>query len=167
MEEQNKEQEVTKKTGAIFPAVILLILGSAFLAANFMPSWDWGQWWPIFILVPGLAFYIWYFASGEDPKLAGILIPGSILAFMGLFFFIMNSVDWQGMTYLWPTFILIPGLAFFITYFGSRKAIRGMLIPASILTGLALIFYMNVIGSWKLWPLILIAAALFMLFRKK
>ncbi|MFH1366525.1 MAG: hypothetical protein ABIH38_00865 [Patescibacteria group bacterium] len=168
MPEQNNSTEQSKeKKTAVFPAVILLILGVAFLAANFLPSWNWEYWWPIFVLVPGLAFYIWFFVAGEKNRLYGILIPGSILTFMGLFFFIMNSISWRYMEYLWPTFILIPGMAFFVTYFGSQKTMKPLLIPATILSVLSLFFYANMVGSWKLWPLILIAVAVFMFFRRK
>lgn len=171
MEEKNntseEKQEKKDKKATVFPAVILLILGVAFLGANFLPNWNWEYWWPIFVLVPGLAFFIWFFAAGEKNKLSGILIPGSILTLLGLFFFIMNSLGWQHMEYLWPTFVLVPGLAFFITYFGSQRTMKPILIPATILTVLSLIFYANMIGSWKLWPLILIAIAIFMLFRRR
>jgi len=158
-----------KRKSPIFPAMILIILGAVFLVSNFSKQWSWDHWWPIFVLVPGLAFYFWYFSSSNKEKISGILFPGTILTLFGIFFFITTWLNWEHMEKLWPTFILVPGLAFFVLYFARPKREKGVLIPAFILTGLAIIFYLSFGLSAKLWPLILIACGLIMLLipRKK
>ena len=121
------------------------------------------------MLVPGLAFYFWYFSSPDKAKISGILFPSTILTLFGIFFFITTWLNWQHMEALWPTFILVPGLTFFVFYFAQPKKEKGILIPAFILTGLALVFYLSFSFSAKFWPLILIALGLILLIlpRKK
>jgi uncharacterized membrane protein HdeD (DUF308 family) len=166
MDEFNQEK---KRKSAVFPAIILIILGAVFLMANFSSKWSWDFWWPVFVLVPGLAFYFWYFSSSNKTKISGILLPGTILTLFGIFFFITTWLNWQHMDSLWPTFILVPGLAFFVFYFAQPEREKGILIPAFILTGLAIVFYLSFGLSNKLWPLILIALGLILLIipRKK
>jgi hypothetical protein len=67
---------------------------------------------------------------------------------------------------LWPFFVMAPGLGFVMMYlFGKRE--RGLLIPAGILTGLGLIFLLNVNESEYLWPGVLILAGVLFLIKWK
>lgn len=60
-----------------------------------------------------------------------------------------------GFDYLWPIFILIPGLIFETSYFVTRKD-PGVLVPGGILITISLLFFANIFIGWHimdyLWP---------------
>jgi hypothetical protein len=64
-EENNKKNN---RSGTITGALILIFLGVAFLLINFGVLPDWGDSWPIFIIVIGLALIIGTFAKGKSPE---------------------------------------------------------------------------------------------------
>ncbi len=61
--------------------------------------------------------------------------------------------------FIWPLFLLIPGLMFELSYFGSRRN-PGVLVPGGILTVYSVFFYFNIITGWNfmdnLWPVFLL-----------
>jgi hypothetical protein len=81
-----------------------------------------------------------------------------ILLFAGIF---LHS-DFISMQYLWPLFVLVPGLSFEVSYFTERKA-PGILIPGGILTTIGLLFLFEVFTHWSFsdntWPVYIIAVA--------
>ncbi len=87
---------------------------------------------------------------------AFILLGGSIMA--GL----LLGEDFVSMRYLWPIFVLGPGLIFEAAYFSRRKA-PGFLIPGGILTVLGALFFFEVFTGWALsaytWPAYIYAVA--------
>lgn len=81
----------------------------------------------------------------------GRIIWGIVLILVGVVWLVSNFVpdfklNWN---YIWPLFLLVPGLVMWIGFLVSRKKKEdvGVLIPANILTFLALTFYINIIGS--------------------
>ena len=67
------------------------------------------------------------------------------------------------MKYLWPMFILSPGLVFFWTYFaGTREKFQ--IIWGSILSIVSLIFFFIRAGLELLWPIVLIVIVLIFIF---
>lgn len=92
-------------------------------------------------------------------KKSGIL-PGIMLIAAGVILLASNigliRFDWN---FIWPLFLLIPGLIFELSYFGSRRN-PGVLVPGGILTIYGLFFYFNIITGWnfmdKLWPVFLL-----------
>ena len=88
---------------------------------------------------------------------AFILLGVSILA--GLLF----GAEFVSMRYLWPIFVLAPGLFFEAAYFSRRKA-PGFLIPGGILTALGALFFFEVFTDWTLsaytWPVYIYAVAI-------
>ncbi|MDF2684718.1 MAG: putative rane protein [Brevibacillus sp.] len=94
--------------------------------------------WPAFLLIPAIGFHIYFFMN-PNPKRAGVLVPGGILAvYAPLFFF--SELFFEGdMSSTWPVFLLGPALGLTELYiFGGRKT--PLLIPISILTAVAFIF---------------------------
>ncbi|NUO81687.1 hypothetical protein HUU05_16580, partial [candidate division KSB1 bacterium] len=69
----------------------------------------------------------------------------------------------------WPTFLAGPGLGLLAMYFGGRRE-TGLLVPATILIGLASIFYF-VFGPLqayeRYWPVLLILVGLALLLRRR
>jgi len=92
-------------------------------------------------------------------KKSGIL-PGLMLIAAGVILLASNigliGFNWN---FIWPLFLLIPGLMFELSYFGRRRN-PGVLVPGGILTVYGLFFYFNIITGWnfmdKLWPVFLL-----------
>ncbi|RPH37952.1 hypothetical protein EHM92_01365 [bacterium] len=144
------------------PGIILIVLGVLFLIANFADV-HLGSFWPIFVLGLGVAFIIMFF---RDRNNYGVLMPGTILTVIGILFFACTFYGWDQMEYLWPFFIIAPGLGFLMIYlFGKQE--RGLLIPAGILTGLGLVFLLGVNDSEYLWPGMLILVGILFLIKWK
>ena len=68
------------------------------------------------------------------------------------------------MSYLWPIFIMGPGIGFFLMYLIGQQE-KGMLIPASILTGLGILFMLSKTGVMRYWPVVQIIIGLVMIVR--
>ena len=138
----------------------LIILGLLFLSENFgYFEFDFENIWPVFVLLAGVGFWIGYF---QDRKNSGLLMPGSILIIYGLMFLYCAIDGWYLMGSLWPGFLIGPGIGFFMMYLlGGRE--KGMLVPASILTGLGLIFLISHSGILRYWPVILILIGIFLI----
>jgi len=150
------------KTSDMIIGVSLVILGILFLSENFgFMTFDFKDIWPLFIIFAGIGFGIGYL---QDRKNYGMLMPASILILYGLLFFYCTIEGWYIMSALWPVFILGPGIGFFMMYLlGERE--KGLLIPASILTGIGVLFLISHSGFWRYWPLALIIVGIVMIVR--
>jgi hypothetical protein len=85
-------------------------------------------------------------------------MPGTILLIYGLLFWYNIQYGWwhMGASNLWAFFLIGPGLGFLMMYLlGKRDS--GLLVPASILIGLGIIFLAGWSNVSLLWPIILIA----------
>jgi len=144
------------------PGILLIVLGVFFLFAN-IADVHLGSFWPVFVFGLGVAFIVMFL---RDRKNYGVLMPGTILTVIGLLFLACTIYGWDQMERLWPFFVMAPGLGFVMMYlFGKRE--RGLLIPAGILTGLGLIFLLNVNESEYLWPGVLILVGVLFLIKWK
>lgn len=91
-------------------------------------------------------------------------LTGLIVILIGVLFLLMNfdlvNIDFD---YLWPLFILIPGLIFEISYFINRKN-PGLLVPGGILITISLLFFANIFMGWHLmedlWPVFPLGVAI-------
>jgi hypothetical protein len=92
------------------------------------------------------------------------IVFGLLLIFIGLLLFagIFLHVNFITMHYLWPLFVLIPGLLFELSYFIERRA-PGILIPGGILMTIGLLFFFEVFTNWSFssntWPVYIISVA--------
>lgn len=125
--------------------IIFIVLGILFLLGNilgmrfdiFDVGFFFSHFWPIFIIIPGIAFHSAFF-SGKNTD-AGVLVPGGILLTIGAV--CQVSVLFGIWSAMWPGFILAVAVGLFELYlFGSRD--KGLLIPVGILGGLAIFSYM-------------------------
>ena len=152
------------KTSDMVIGVGLVILGILFLFENFgYIAFDFQDVWPVFVILAGAGFWIGYF---QDKKNSGLLMPGTILIIYGLMFFYSSVEGWQSMSYLWPVFIIGPGIGFFMMYLLGQKE-KGMLVPASILTGLGILFMLSKTGIMRYWPILLIIFGIVMIVRNQ
>ena len=140
----------------------LIVLGAVFLVFN-LSSLSLRDLWPAFFLALGLYFVVLYVIDRQN---YGVLMPASIFLVMGAMFQYCQVEGWWLMRELWPLFLIGPGLGFFLLYFFGKKE-SGLLIPAYILTGLGILFLLIESEGWYLWPLLLIAAGVILLVRRR
>ena len=144
---------------------IFVVIGLIFLAVDIL-EFDWGQLWPLFMLAASAGFFAGYFSNRKN---YGLLMPATLMLLYGGLFLFCSLTDWDRMEYMWPTFVLGPGLGLLMMYIGGRRE-TGLLIPASILIGLAALFFV-VFGPFqeyaRYWPVLLILAGLAMLLRRR
>jgi len=89
---------------------------------------------------------------------------GILLVVIGILFLSSNlgfiEISWK---YLWPLFLLVPGILLEFGFFIYRKD-AGLLVPGGILTTYGFLFLANVIYGWQwmeyLWPLFLLGVAI-------
>ena len=150
------------KTSDMVIGIGLVILGVLFLFENFgYIAFDFKDIWPVFVILAGTGFWIGYI---QDKKNYGLIMPGTILIIYGLMFFYCSVEGWYYMSYLWPVFIMGPGIGFFLMYLIGQQE-KGMLIPASILTGLGILFMLSKTGVMRYWPVVLIIIGIVMIVR--
>jgi len=150
------------KTSDIIIGLALIILGALFLSDNFgYLDLDFGKIWPLIIVVAGGGFWIGYF---QNRKNYGLLMPGTILIVYGLIFWYCAQEGWYNMQYLWPGFMIGPGVGFFMLYLLGDKE-KGLLIPAAILTGMGLIFLFSLTDFAQFWPIILIVVGIYLIYK--
>jgi hypothetical protein len=155
-----------KISRAVFGTLIILI-GLVLLFNNLgLLNIDLSLLWPLFLLVPGLAFEIGYLTGGKDP---GLLVPGGILTTWGLVFFANIIWGWHMMEYLWPAFPLGVAIGLFQLYlFGKREA--ALLIPIGILGGFSTIAFLRSytgLGFETVFPVVLIIVGVLLLLNRK
>jgi len=144
---------------------ILILVGLAGLLGHFFDFhiFSMARLWPLFILVPGLAFEYGYFSKRQAP---GLLVPGGILMTLGIVFLIQTYTNWVFAGYMWPFYILAPAIGLFQFYlFGGHN--RGLLVPVGILTTVAVCGFLgsafSFINRSMIWPIALIVAGLIIL----
>jgi hypothetical protein len=144
-----------------FLGLLLLFLGIIALF-NYMNNF-----WPLFILVPGLIFEFSYFLIRKFP---GVLVPGGILTTIGMLYLFETFTDWTFAEYTWPIYTLSVAIGLFQLYlFGNKRL--GLLIPIFILGGISIIaYFLMLFGNLTSWlhyslllPIILIILGVFIL----
>jgi hypothetical protein len=149
----------------IFWGILLLLLGAYLLASQFYEVPGIEHLWPVFLVLGGISLFSEFLRNRQE----GVLIPATILALLGVFFFLftLNYYPWEDMDILWPVFILIPGVAFLVMFLACRR--WGVFIPAFILLATGGGFLASTTGyvTWinvaKWWPSVIIIAGILLL----
>jgi hypothetical protein len=163
--------------GAIFPGLVLILVGLWFLLRAFgvrVPGMD--QLWPIFPVLAGLGFFLGFLFSPDKRSAYGLAIPGTITFLVGLLFFAftLGYLEWGAMESLWPVFLIIVGASFVVAWIFSGLREWGLLIPGGIVGGVGVVALGFALGgqgaAWarvisRGWPVILIAIGLAVLFQ--
>jgi hypothetical protein len=84
--------------------VALVLIGLIFLAQQFFGEWlgflSWSFLWPLFVVIPGLAFFAAMLQGGKGAS--ALAIPGSIITMTGVLLFYQNATGhWQSWAYAW------------------------------------------------------------------
>jgi hypothetical protein len=97
--------------------------------------------WPMLVLAVGVGLLLRYFQTHDD---SGFAFTGALLVLLGAFFQLYRWFDFP-MGDHWPFFVLAPGLAM-LTMATLDRHRRDALVPAGVLIGLSLIFYLFASG---------------------
>lgn len=173
--------EKTRQPAAIIPAIILIGVGVLFLLLNtgVLGTLNMGQLWPIFPTLAGLALLVPYFSGWEHGP--DIAIGGMNSLMIGLFFFLftlnvtiepLERIQWSDMARLWPSFIIIPAVAFGLRWLmgGRRKEDLWMPWMVLVLLVLGIAGFLFTFGGFtafgaiiNYWPVLLIASGVIVL----
>ncbi len=136
-----------------------------------------GTFWPLFVVVPGLAFL--YFAYTGDKNVAGLAVPGTVIMGTGLILFYQNITGhWESWAYIWTLYPLFVGLA--LRFMAQRTGDEGTQKASSILMRIgaigfivgAVFFELMIFGHGGIFgnlalPVVLVAIGGFMLMSNK
>jgi hypothetical protein len=119
---------------------ILIIMGVLFLLSAVFKVFSLAHLWPLFMLTPVPFMAIALFRSKAKGRF-GVFIPFTIIVYLVAYFLWLNynPLGWSAVRTTWPHFIMAPGAAFLVTYLFTAEI--GLLIPATILVMLSVIFF--------------------------
>jgi hypothetical protein len=170
--------DTQRDNGRLIGGGVLIGLGALFLAGQVFNIGDlMATFWPLFVLVPGLAFLGG--AVLGDKKAAGLAIPGSIVTgTAGILMYQNLTGNWESWAYIWTLYPVFLGLAFLFMSGRTgdenlRKTGRGFVTWGSVgLISLMALFELFIFGSagWLgsiLVPGAMIAGGLYMLTRNR
>ncbi len=158
--------ESSKRSLMLVFAVSLIVLGFVGLLGAFQIILiTWEKVWPLFLLVPGLVFEVVYFRNN---KLSGLLVPGGILITLGLLFFLCAFTDYGILQYLWPVFIMAPGIGLLQMYYLASR-VKGVFIGGIIPFAIGALFMFFTLLQHTFFsvafPAVLIGIGVYFLFR--
>ncbi|MCC6905247.1 MAG: hypothetical protein IT326_05335 [Anaerolineae bacterium] len=88
----------------------------------------------------------------QSPQRGGNIIIGVVLVGLGAMFLLAQVFQVNLLRFLWPFFIIIPGLLFFAGMVAGGKAAAPLAIPGSIVTMTGLILlYQATFNHWQSW----------------
>ena len=152
------------KPGSFIFGLTLLILGILLLFQNFgYLNIDFGQFWPIILMIIGIGFWVAYW---QNRNKQGYIMPATVFCIYGLMFLYDAITLGSAMSFLWPFFLIAPGIGFLLMYSLGEKQ-KDLLMPAVILILLGALFLIKATGMIRWWPLLLIASGLYLIFKKK
>ncbi len=141
---------------------LLILLGLAFLLRNMgVIYFEFQGVWPWLLIIPGIIFWGVFVMNRSHYRL---ILPGTILLTYGILFLMVHTLRIGLMQFLWPIFILGPGLGFLLMYFlGERE--KNHFRTGSLLTLLAIAFFILEANPDLFWPVLLIGVGGLMIFR--
>lgn len=144
-----------------------------------MQFWSISWLWPMFILVPGVAFLVAAALGGAS--VSALFVPGSVLTTLGVIFFAQNTTDYfESWAYVWALLPAAVGVGLLL--YGRRSGNPELVRTGRRLAGVfALVFlvaaiffegfiFNNVMNTWFFrtgLPLLAIAAGAFLLLRRR
>ena len=144
--------------------IIIVIIGLLFLLQELGLNIQAGKYWPIVLLIPGLAFWSMFLSRRQHKGMEGVLIPGTIQTLLGAYFMVESLTNYSTADQTSFIYTLIVGLAFFAAYFFGDRS-RGYLIPAWILLGVSALILLSDNARRETWPIILIIVGVWLIVR--
>ncbi|MEK6816056.1 MAG: hypothetical protein AABY09_00445 [Nanoarchaeota archaeon] len=114
--------------------------------------------WPVMLIMLGVGFAMLFFQIQRDAALAWI---SSFLVMNGFFFYYLNYHSWMDLSYLWPIFLGLVGMSFFISGLLTRKWVLSYIAVFFVIIFLALFLAFTI--SIRLWPMSLVMFGLSLL----
>lgn len=161
------EQNYKHNRGRIITGIAFILVGALMLLSRLVGAPMGKLFWPLLLIIGGLLFFVSYFFSQRAKGSEGLLFPATYLTILGLMFTYLNFTDWEHMRYLWPTFIFGVAVSLGVIYLftptdsGERKGSRSAIL---VLTVISVMLYLLAAKASILWPLILIALGLVVIF---
>jgi uncharacterized membrane protein HdeD (DUF308 family) len=162
------EQSKKHDRGRIIVGAAFILVGAIMLLSRIAGAPIGRQFWPFLLIIGGLMFYASYFLGRRFHGSEGLLFPGTYLTILGILFVILNITDWDNMRYLWPTFVFGVAVSLGAMYIFTpsdsaeqRKGLRSGIVTLSIISAA---LYLLAAKATLLWPLILIALGLVVIF---
>jgi hypothetical protein len=103
-----------KNFGLVMPGTILIAYGLLFWYCSVQGWYYMQDLWPVFLLGPGIGFFLMYFL-GERER--GLLVPGSILSGLGILFLFRYSMYLR----YWPVLLIIFGAVLIFRHLIQEK----------------------------------------------
>ena len=115
---------IKRISGTLVAGLVLIAAGLLALVGQIFRGFPfWSYLWPFIIIGFGGLFFVGMLAGGKS--LAGLAIPGSIIAGLGLMMFIQNLTGyWQSWAYSWTVILVLIGLGIFIMGLYTEDAHR-------------------------------------------
>jgi len=129
-------------------AVLLIIVGLLFAADSLFNIHFLHKLWPVVITVLGIGFIGIYFRQRTGSNL--YLAVGEYLVCFSALALYCNFTSWRCLSYLWPLFIMFPGIIL-LTVSLLRKKNRILLLAGFLLISLAVFFLLIFSVSIKYW----------------
>lgn len=154
--------DINRRSNLAF-GLILLIVGTLFLAAQFFPQLsqiiriDYA--WPLWVVGVGLVFLVMAVAI----RAPGLAVPASIIAGIGGILYYQNATgDWQSWAYAWTLIPGFVGVGVFLMNLLEGRFVQG--VRDAIGPILVSLVMFGIFGSFlggpqsvnQLWPLLLI-----------
>jgi len=140
-----------KRTNIILGS-LFIIVGGIFLTSSLVSSLSLGVLWPLFLLIPIVSLLA---PVSSQKDLTGVIFWVVYLAYLMVFFLVLNTTGWERMETLWPHFLLAAACGFFAEFLLSLDA--GKLWPMGIVGGIGIYFL------FPRFPLHLVAGVLLIL----
>lgn len=163
-----------KKTQrSMISGLLLILLGAAFLAYQFMPQWfGWlkiEMTWPWIVIGVGLALFVF----GLLVDAPGMAIPACIVTGIGSLLYYQNTTgDWESWSYAWTLIPGFVGIGIILSGLLGGGKLREELEGGGVLLLISLILF-GIFGSFlggqrllgNYWPVLIILAGLIVLMR--
>jgi hypothetical protein len=82
----------------------------------------------------------------------GSLIAGAALILLGGLFLLNQLLGISLWRFLWPLFVLLPGIGMFVGVYSGGKQSAGLAIPASVVSSVGLILlFQSITDHWESW----------------
>ncbi|MCB8916675.1 MAG: hypothetical protein H6988_11450 [Pseudomonadales bacterium] len=160
-----------QKRGSIVGGLILILVGSVFLAMQVFPDlaarFDLARHWPLFFVGLGGLFLLGSLVGDR-----GMAVPGSVLAGLGGLFYYQNTTgDWGSWAYAWALIPGFVGVGTFLMHFLQghlRRAVKeggGLIFTSFVLFMVFGAFFGEWVSLRLAGPLLLIGLGVWLLLK--